>query len=154
MIKPDRQTNYDELGFWKHFAFVRFIYTEYLFYKEEFLRVHMELAELQKLTENIKSSNNREVEVITPADESDDDFYRRKDGELVEDFLSRIGTSQPKTKTARSANDIIEDAKRKHVRQYNEQLEKVDEAKQKSKTNVVVADSAIDKIGKEIKKLP
>lgn len=156
MINLDgRQNNYDELGFWKHFAFVRFLYNQLNEYKEDNYnlrgRLERTLNKDSDLTEKIKSSNNIEAEVIT-TDDSDDNFYKRMVGETVEDFLERIGTSRPKTKTARSANDIIEDAKKEHVRQHNEQMEKADEAIQNSKTTIV-GDLAIDKIGNQIEGL-
>lgn len=144
MINPDNKYDFSELGFWKYFAFVRFIYKQLLEYKSDNFYLRQKLSEQitipKVLTSEIKQTNNTSDEVISDAAEDDNDFYKRREGEKVEDFLIRIGTFQPPTKTVKSANTLIEEARQRHIRKANDDEEKIS----------LVSESAINRIGKSL----
>lgn len=157
MIKPDTKYDFSPLGFLRFFALARWMFKEIEEYKEDnaYLREKIiilseELTQNQKLTPIIKESNNIAVPVISETDDRDESFYERRPNETIEVFLERIGTysksekaSQPVTKTVRSANDLIEDARRAHIKSF------IPDDREESK-NIIVSDQAISRIGNEI----
>lgn len=142
----DEDLDYKPLGFFRHFAFIRFIWSELCDRTDEVKHLREKIEDLagsQILTHTGEEQDNVEIRRQEVSSDSED-FYKRFPGETVEEFIDRVSTVKSKSKVVSGVGDLIDKARTRHI---------ADSIAREEEASVTVSQKAINRIGSEIEKV-